>query len=87
MTENAVTVTDCYTRGGENIITTARRERQDSRSKDAADSSLRRSVASWLLRQFGPPPPPPGCYFSRSAYFTPRVARARGNALLDRRGP
>jgi hypothetical protein len=83
MTENAVTVADCYTRGGENISTTARRERQDSRSKDAADSSLRRSVASWLLRQFGPPPPPPRCYFSRSAYFTPRVARARGERAPD----
>ena len=86
MTENAASVTDCYTYGGEDIFTTAPRERQDSRIQDAADSSLRRSVASWLLRQFGPPPPPPGCYFSRSAYLTPRVARARANALLDRRG-
>jgi hypothetical protein len=87
MTENAATVTDCYTYGGENIFTTARRERRDSRIQDAANSSLRRSVASWLLRQFGPPPPPPRCYFSRRAYFTPQVARARANAVLDRREP
>ena len=87
MTENAATVTDCHTYGGEDNFTTARRERQDSRIQDAADSSLRRAVASWLLRRFGPPPPPPRCYFSRSAYFTPRITRARANTLLDRRGP
>ena len=88
MTENAATAADCHNHiGGENVFMTRRRERRDSRIQDAADSSLRRSVASWLLRQFGPPPPPPRCYFSRNAYFTPRVARALANAVLDRREP
>jgi hypothetical protein len=88
MTENAATAADCHNHiGGENVFTTRRRERRDSRIQAAADSSPRRSVASWLLRQFGPPPPPPRCYFSRNAYFNPRVARALANAVLDRREP
>jgi hypothetical protein len=88
MTENATTATDCYNYiGDENVFTTRRRERRDSRIQAVADSSPRFSVVSWLVRQLGPPPPPPRRYFSRSAHFTPRVARARANAVLDRREP
>jgi hypothetical protein len=78
MTENAATAADCYNYiGGENVFTTGRRERQDPRIKDVADSSPRLSVVSWLVRQLGPPPPPPRRYFSKSVYFTPRAVRSR----------
>jgi hypothetical protein len=78
MTENAATATGCYNYiGGENVFTTGRREREDSRIQDAADSSRRLSVVSWLVRQLGSPPPPPRRYFSKSVYFMPRAARSR----------
>jgi hypothetical protein len=75
MTENAATAAGGYNYiGGENVFTTGRPEREDSRVQDAADSSRRLSVLSWLVRQIGPPPPPPRRYFSKSVYFTPRAA-------------
>jgi hypothetical protein len=85
MTENAATAADCYNYiVGENVFTTGRREREDSRIKDAADSSRRLSVLSWLVRQLGPPPPPPGCYFSKSVYFMPRAARSQKGGRSSR---
>jgi hypothetical protein len=78
MTENAATAADCCDCiGGEDVFTTRRRERRDSRIAAVADSSPRFSVVSWLVRQLGPPPPPPRCYFSRSVHFMPRAARSR----------
>jgi hypothetical protein len=85
MTENAATATDCYNYiGDENVSTTRRRERRDSRIQAVADSSPRFSVVSWLVRQLGPPPPPPRCYFSKSAYFMPRAARSRKGGYSSR---
>ena len=64
MTENAATATDCYNYiGDENVFTTRRRERRDSRIQAVADSSPRFSVVSWLVRQLGPPPPPSPALF------------------------
>jgi hypothetical protein len=58
-----------------------------SKSVREGDSSPRRSVASWLRDFFEVPMPPPRRYFSKYAYSRPRVARARANAVLDRREP
>jgi len=44
----------------------------------AADSSLRRSAASWLLANSDHPRLLPGAISVDSVYFTPRAARARG---------
>ncbi len=57
-----------------------------------ADSSPRRSVAAWLLRQFGPPPPPPRRHFGKSVYSRRRVTRSRKGGTSRptvgvRRGP
>jgi len=85
MSKNAATATDCYNYiGGENVFTTRRRERRDSRIQAVADSSPRFSVVSWLVRQLGPPPPPPRCYFSKSVYFMPRAARSRKGGYSSR---
>ena len=58
-----------------------------SKSVREGNSSPRRSVASWLRDFFEVPMPPPRRYFSKYAYSRPRVARARANAVLDRREP
>ncbi len=42
-----------------------------------ADSSPRRSMAAWLLRQLGPPVPPPRRHFSKSIYSRRGVTRSR----------
>jgi hypothetical protein len=44
---------------------------------DVAASPLRRSLASWLLRQLGPPPLPPRCYFYKSVYSVRPTAWSR----------
>ena len=85
MTENAATATDCYNYiGGENVFTTRRRERRDSRIQAVADFSPRFSVVSWLVRQLGPPPPPPRRYFSKSVYPMPQAARSRKGGYSSR---